>query len=456
MFLTKKHVSRRMVLRGLGSAISLPFLESMIPALATASETRAVPPARLACIEVVHGSAGSTVYGLEHNLWTPADRGSDFELGKILEPMEPFRDYVSIVSGTDCDAANPRSAEEVGADHFRNACVFLTARRPKQTLGSDIYCGTSVDQIYAQKFGQDTPVPSIQLGTERIDPTGPGAYKYSTVYMDSISWATPTTPLPSHFNPRIPFEEMFGTGATPEDRVKRQKLNRSILDGIAADVARLSRNLGARDRSRLDDYLENVREIERRIQTIEAYNKSDVRRELPEAPVGTPDSWDARVKLMTDLIAAGFAGDATRVATLKLGRDVSERVFPESGTKSAFHPASHHGETPKGIEDFAKINRYHVSLLAYFLEKLNNLPDGDGNILDHSLVLYGSAMGDSHVHGHLDVPMLLAGHANGNIRGNQHLRENDGTPQANILLTMMHKLGVELEAVGDSTGTVAI
>ena len=455
MFVSKKHISRRRVLRGMGSVMSLPFLESMIPALASAREA-APPKTRFAAIEVVHGSAGSTVYGRENKLWTPEKVGPDFELGTILEPMEPFRDDITVISGTDCDAANPRSPEEVGADHFRNACVFLTASRPKQTLGSDIYCGTSIDQIYAQRFGQDTPVPSIQLCTERIDPTGPGAYKYSTVYMDSISWSSPTTPLPSHVNPRVPFEEMFGAGATSEERVARQKLNRSILDGIADDVSRLRQNLGARDRGRLDDYLENVREIERRIQAMEAYNSQEVERDIPEAPVGTPDSWDERVKLMADLIAAGFAGGATRVATLKLGRDVSGRVFPESGTKSAFHPASHHGQTPKGIEDFAKINRYHITLLAYFLDKLKNTPDGDGNLLDHSMVLYGSAMGNSHVHAHLDVPMLLAGHANGALKGNLHLREKEGTPQANILLTMMHKLGVDVDSVGDSTGTLAI
>ena len=456
MFITKKHVSRRTVLQGMGSLITLPFLEAMAPAQTPERQIEESRKSRLACIEVVHGCAGSTVLGRRQNLWMPAAEGRDFEFGTIIEPVEPFRDYMTIVSGTDCGAANPISAEEVGADHFRNACVFLTASHPKQTLGSDIYCGTSIDQMYAQEFGQDTPVPSIQLCTEALDPTGPGAYKYSTVYMDTISWSSPTTPLPSNFNPRVPFEEMFGTGGSPEDRVARQRLNRSILDGISRDVARLERNLGARDRNRLNDYLDNVREIERRIEAIEAYNASGAEREVPEAPVGTPDSWDERVKLNMDLMVAGFAGEATRVAALKLGRDVSARVFPESGTDSSFHPASHHGQTPSGVEDFAKINRYHVGLLAYFLEKLQNTPDGDGNLLDHSMILYGSAMADSHVHGHLDVPILLAGHANGALRGNLHVHEKESTPQANILLTMAHKLGVEVDYVGDSTGTVAI
>jgi len=452
MYVPKKTLSRRAILRGMGSAVALPFLEAMVPAFASGAPSLS----RLACIEVVHGSAGSTAYGREQNLWSPAKTGSSFQLGKILEPLEPLREHLTIISGTDCDAANPRSAGEVGADHFRNACVFLTASPPKQTLGSDIYCGTSIDQMYAQRFGQDTPVPSIQLCTEPLDPTGPGAYKYSTVYMDTISWSSPTTPLTSNFNPRVPFEEMFGTGGTPEDRVARLQLNRSILDGIKDDVSRLQKDLGARDRNRLNDYLDNVREIERRIEAVEAYNASGAKRDLPEAPVGTPDSWDDRVKLMADLIAAGFAGEATRVAALKLGRDVSGRVFPDSGSDKPFHPASHHGQTPSNVEEFARINRYHIQLLAYFLDKLKATPDGDGTLLDHSMVLYGSAMGDSHVHGHLDVPMLLAGGASGALQGNQHLREPEGTPQANVLLTMMHKLGVEIDAVGDSTGSISI
>jgi len=457
MFITKKHVSRRTVLRGMGAAVALPFLESMVPAQTPAGRTAAAGrKSRLACIEIVHGSAGSTEYGLKEALWTPAKEGSDFQFGTIIKPLEPLRDYVTIVSHTDCGAAMPLSAEEVGADHFRNAAVFLTAAHPKQTLGSDIHCGTSIDQMYAQRFGQDTPVPSVQLCTEMIDASGPCAYKYSCVYMDTISWSSPITPLPMTLNPRVAFEELFGSGGSQEDRVARQRLSRSILDGITHDVAMLKKDLGARDRERLDNYLDSVREIERRIQAIEKYNASGVKRELPTAPVGVPDSWEELVKLHMDLTVAGFNGDATRVAAIKLGRDVSGRVFPESGTTTPFHPCSHHGETPKGIEDFAKINRYHVGLLAYFLNKLKNTPDGDGNLLDHSMVLYGSGMGDSNVHSHIRVPMLLAGHANGALKGNLHVKCKDGTPQANLLLTMTQKLGLDLDSVGDSTGTIAI
>jgi len=455
MFITKKHISRRTVLRGMGAAVALPFLESMVPAQTALRKTAATPKSRLTCIEVVHGSAGSTDYGVEANLWMPA-KERDFEMPSILKPIEPFRDYLTIVSQTDCAMAMPISAEEVGADHFRSSAVFLTAVHAKQTLGSDFYNGTSIDQIYAQKFGQDTPLPSVQLCTENLDSSGSCGYNYSCVYMDTISWSSPTTPLPMTYNPRVAFEDLFGSGGSPEDRAARRKANRSILDGIAHDVARLRNALDPKDRNRLNGYLENVREIERRIQAIEAYNSSGVRRELPAAPIGVPDSWEELVILMLDLQALAFSADVTRVSTLKMSRDTSNRVFPESGNTTPFHSASHHGETPKGIDEFAKINRYHVSLIVPFLEKLKNTPDGDGNLLDHSMILYGSPMGDSHVHSHKRVPLMLLGHASGQVKGNLHVRCKDETPQANLLLAMLQKLGVQIDEFGDSTGAVAI
>ena len=456
MFLTKKNISRRTVLRGLGSVVALPFLEAMVPAQTPLAQTAATPKSRFAAIEVVHGCAGSTPHGNDVGLWRPLKEGADFEFGRIVEPLESLRDYVTIVSNTDCAGADSMVPEEVGADHFRNAAVFLTAAHPKQTVGADVYCGSSIDQIYAAKHGQDTPLPSIQLCTEVMDASGSCAYKYSCVYMDTISWSSPTTPLPMVYNPRAAFEEIFGLGGSSEERVKRQQMNRSILDSINHDVARLKKDLDVRDNSRLDDYLDSVREIERRIQAIEAHNSSGADRAAPAAPVGVPDSWDEWVKLMMDLKVAAFSADVTRVSALKLGRDVSDRVFPESGVDTPFHSASHHGETDEGIEKYAEINRYHISLVAYFLDRLKNTPDGDGNLLDHSLVLYGSAMGDSHVHAHKMVPTLLAGHASGMVKGNQHVKEVSGTPQANLLLTIMQKLGVEMTEVGDSTGTVSI
>ena len=456
MFVTKKHISRRTVLQGMGAAVALPFLESMVPAATPLRRTAASPMNRLSCIEIVHGSAGSTQWGTEQNLWMPATEGSNFEFSPILKPLESFQDDITIISMMDCHQADPFTPEEVGADHFRSSAVFLTAAHPKQTMGSDVYCGTSIDQLYAQRFGQDTPLPSIQLCTENMDASGSCAFNYSCVYMDTISWSSPTTALPMTLNPRTAFEELFGSGGTPADQALRRKINRSILDGIVHDVARLWKDLNPRDRNRLNSYLENVREIERRIQKIEEYNSSGVERELPAAPVGVPDSWDEHARLMLDLQVLALTAEITRVSTLKLSRDTSNRVFPESGNTTPFHSSSHHQDRPAQITEFATINRYHIGLLSYFLDKLKSTPDGDGNLLDHSLVLYGSGMGNSNVHAHKRVPFLLAGHASGSVKGNLHVKAREETPQANGLLAVVQKLGLNMAELGDSTGPIAI
>jgi len=456
MFITKKHISRRTMLQGMGAAISLPFLEAMVPAQTPLRQTAAAPKSRLACIEVVHGSAGSTEWGTTEGLLIPKKDGRDFDFGMIVKPLESFKDHTTIVSMTDCAQADPLTPEEVGADHFRSAAVFLTGSHPKQTMGSDVYCGTSIDQMYAQKFGQDTPVPSIQFCSENEDASGSCGWMYSCVYMNTISWSSPTTPLPMTLNPRLGFEQLFGSGGSSEDRATRRRLSQSVLDGVTHNVSRLMKDLDARDRNRLNTYLENVREIERRIQAIEKYNASNPARVTPTAPVGVPDSWDEHVKLMMDLMALGFAADTTRVATLKLGRDTSNRVFPESGSSTPFHSASHHQDVPTSILDLAKINRYHIGLLSYFLDKMKKTADGDGSLLDHSLVYYGSAMANSNVHGHKRVPAILVGHASGTVKGNLHVRCKEGTPQSNILLTIVQKLGMNVELIGDSTGSIEI
>jgi hypothetical protein len=456
MFLTQKHLSRRALLRGLGAAVALPFLDSMVPAQTPLGKTAASPRTRFACIEMVHGAAGSTLDGSSKHYWSPEKEGADFEFTQTLQPLEPYRKYLTVISDTDLNPATAQSAAEEGADHFRSSAVFLTAAHPKMTEGSDIHAGISIDQLYAQKFGQDTPLPSIQLCIENVDATGACAYGYACVYADTISWASPSDPLPMTIDPRMAFERLFGDGSTAQERLARQQVDRSILDGIIQDVVRLQKNLGAGDRTRLNDYLENVREIERRIQRIEKYNASGEARAIPEAPLGVPDSYEEHVKLMFDMQALGFMTDVTRVSTFKMSRDVSQRTFPESGVKTPFHSASHHGEVPSKIADFAKINRYHVSLLPYFLEKLRNTPDGDGNLLDHSLILYGSPMGDGSVHNHKRVPLLLLGHANGRLKGNLHVRAADGTPMANAYLSVLHKLGIPAESIGDSTGELSI
>jgi hypothetical protein len=389
--------------------------------------------------------------------WSPTKEGSDFEFTPTLSPLEPFREYVTIVSDTDLNNARALKLSEEGADHTRSSSTFLTAAHPKQTEGSDIYAGTSIDQLFAQKFGQETPLPSLQLCIENVGSlNGACGYGYSCVYANTISWASPTQPLPMEMDPRVAFERLFGDGGTPAERLARRQGDHSILDAITENVTRLRRGLDKSDRNRLNEYLEDVREVERRIQKIEQYNASGEARALPAAPIGVPDSFEEHVKLMFDLQVLGFMTNTTRVSAFKMGRDVSSRVYPDSGVKTPFHALSHHGENPDNIAEFAKLNRYHVGMVPYFLEKLRNTPDGEGSLLDHSLVLYGSPMGDSNVHEHKRLPLFLAGHANGRVKGNLHLRTPQGTPMANVLLTMLNRLGMELGSFGDSTGEVAI
>jgi hypothetical protein len=454
VFIDKKHISRRTVLKGMGVTVALPLLDAMVPARTAWAKTVA-GKVRLACIEMVHGSAGATTFGAAKNMWSPAAVGREFDLTPTsLISLEPYREYLTIVSNTDVRNAEAFEAPEIGGDHFRSSAVFLTQAHPLQTKGSNVRAGTSMDQYYAQRFGQDTAIPSMQLCIETVDQAGGCSYGYSCVYTDTISWAGPGDPLPMIRDPRVVFDQLFGIGATPEERALRRVEDRSILDTITASVARLKRDLGAADRARLSDYLDDVREIERRIQKVEAQNTSGDPRELPGAPAGVPDSFAEHVKLMFDLQAVAFASDITRVFSFKLGRDASSRAYPESGVKTGFHPASHHQEREDRIADFAKINTYHVSLMPYFLEKLKNTPDGDKNLLENTMVLYGSPMGNSNVHNHKRCPLFLAGHAGGTLKGNLHLKAADGTPMANVMLTLMHNLGLDdVQQFGDATGT---
>jgi hypothetical protein len=407
---------------------------------------------------MVHGSAGSTTVGAEKNLWAPALEGSKFDLTpSSLAPLESYRDYLTIVSNTDVRNAEAFEAREVGGDHFRSSAVFLTQAHPKQTESSDVKVGISLDQLYAQKFGQDTPIPSMQLCIENVDQSGGCAYGYACVYTDTISWAAENEPLPMVRDPRVAFDQLFGDGATEAERAARRKTDSSILDWIVGEVANMKKALGPADRRRLDEYLDDVREIERRIQRVEARNLSGETRELPGAPVGVPDSFEEHVKLMFDLQAIAFASDITRVFSFKMGRDGSGRVFPGSGVTGGFHGMSHHGGTEARVLQFEKINRYHVGLIPYFLEKLKNTPDGEGNLLDHSLVIYGSPMGDSNMHNHKRCPLFFAGHANGYLAGNKHIKAADGTPMANALLSVAHGLGMsDLKSFGDSTGALKL
>lgn len=458
MFISKKHLSRRTMLRGMGATVALPFLDAMVPAQTPLRRTAAARKTRLAAIEMVHGAAGCSVEGLAKHYWSPRTEGADFDFTLSLAPLEPLREYITVISDTDLVNAEALSASEVGGDHNRSSSVFLTASRPKQTEGSDFHAGVSLDQIYAQRHGQDTALPSIQLCIENVGSiSGSCGYGYSCVYSTAISWASATMPLPSERDPRVLFERLFGHGATAAERVARRRRDLTILDTIRERVARLQQDLGPSDRSRLSEYLDSVQEMERRLQNVERRNLNEASRELPDAPIGVPDSFEEHAKLMFDLQVLAFATDVTRVSSFKMGRDVSARVYPGSGVTTPFHALSHHSEKSVTIEEFARLNRYHVGVAAYFLEKLRSTPDGDGNLLDHSLVLYGSPMADGNRHSHKQLPLFLAGHANGQLKGNLHLKAPRSTPMANVLLTALHKLGVDdIDRIGDSTGTLAL
>jgi hypothetical protein len=453
MIITKKHISRRTVLRGMGVTLALPFLDAMVPANTLLAKTAAAGKIRLSCIEQVHGSAGATKIGAEKNLWSPAQVGKSFDLTPTsLSPLEPYREYLTIVSNTDVRNAEAFAPNEIGGDHFRSSAVFLTQAHPKQTEGSDVLVGPSLDQLYAQKFGQDTAIPSMQLCIENVDQSGGCAYGYACVYTDTISWADAETPLPMIRDPRYAFDQLFGVGATPAERAARRRADKSILDWMTTEVSRLRNTLGPSDRARLDSYLDDIREIERRIARIEAQNSTGEPRELPGAPAGVPDSFTEHVKLMYDLQALAFAADITRVFSFKTGRDGSARVYPESGVNLPFHPASHHGEREERVMQFAAINRYQVGLLPYFLEKLKSIKEGESNLLDNTVIIYGSPMGNSNVHNHKRCPLFLVGKGGGMMKGGLHLKAPDGTPMANVFMTIADGLNLDLKTFGDSTG----
>ena len=449
---------RRTFLQGMGATVALPFLDAMVPVGMKARRFAPTERTRFVAIEMVHGAAGCNELGAKLNLWSPAATGKALDLSPTaLSPLEKYREYLTIVSNTDCREAEPVTPKEIGGDHFRSSAVFLTQSHPRQTEGSDVRVGTSLDQMYAQRYGQETPIPSMQLCIENVDQAGGCAYGYACVYTDSISWASPTDPLPVIRDPRVAFEKLFGVGGTNAERAQRRRSRRSILDWVAKEMTSLQSTLGADDRSRLDRYLTDIREVERRIQRIEARNTSGEPRDLPEAPAGVPDSFGEHVKLMFDIQALAFAADITRVFSFKMGRDGSSRVYPESGVDKPFHPASHHGGNEKGVKDFHMINKYHVGMLPYFLDKLKSISEGDATLLDKTMIVYGSPMADSNLHSHRRCPLVLLGGANGKLEGNLHVKAGEGTPMANALLGVAHNLGMDdVKSFGDSTGVLAV
>jgi hypothetical protein len=445
MVITKKHISRRAVLRGAGVALALPLLDSMVPAQTPLVKTAAVPKPRFTGIFVPHGMAPG--------YWIPD--GPTLEAGKfpfILKPLEPFKDHTVVLSGMWSKSAEPPPGV-TGADHWV-AAAFMCADKPKKTTGADIQDGTTVDQVIAKRIGQETLIPSLQLAIE-----DPGANSsncgegYSCAYTNSISWSSPNTPLPMELNPQVVFERMFGEGGSAEERKIRREQDRSILDSISQSLNRFKKDLGSSDRAKLDEYTDDIRELERRLD-IAKKATGTVTSEGVVVPTGIPESFDEHIKLHFDLQVLAFKADITRVSTLLYARDLTGRAYPASDVPSlSFHGGSHHAENPERIAEYSKLNQYHIKCLAYYADKLQKTPDGDGTLLDHSLVLYGTNMGDSNQHLHYDVPHILLGGANGKLKGGRHLAFPTKTiTTGNLLLSILKIYGIQMDEFGDSTG----
>ncbi len=438
MFVTKKHLPRRTFLRGMGVTLALPLLDSMVPALSAQTKTAASPVTRLGFVYVPHGAI--------MDKWTPAAEGAGFEFSPILKPLEPFRDRLNIVSGLHHKAA------DTTAVHSLSPTTWLSGVRPKPKQGVDAFAGITADQIAAQHIGQETMLPSLELATEdHSGLLGACDRDYGCIYMNTLSWRTPTTPLPMEINPRKVFERMFGQGGSAADRQARSNEDRNILDAISQQAADLQRKLGPRDRTTMGEYLENVREIERRIQKV-SVDQATSELELPPEPAGIPYDFEKHIMLMYDLLALAYQANVTRVATFMVAREVSNRTYPQVGVHDGHHATSHHQNKPEKIEKLVRIQNYHVTLFSRFLDKMRNTPDGDGSLLDHSVILYGSNMSNSNLHNHYPLPNLVAGGAAERMKGGRHIKCADHTPMTNLLLAVLDKAGVRQDKLGDSTG----
>ena len=437
MLIDKKHLPRRTFLRGTGVVLSLPLLDAMVPALMAQSKTAAKPVSRLGFIYIPHGAI--------MDQWTPKTEGKDFEFTRILKPLEPFRNQVNVVSGLHHRAA------DTTAVHSLSPTTWLSGVRPKPTQGADAYAGVTADQIAAEHIGQDTLLPSLELATEdHSGLLGECDRDYGCIYMNTLSWRTHTTPMPMEINPRKVFERLFGQGGTAADRAARNQEDQSILDAVTGEASDLKRTLGPKDRTTMNDYMDNVREIERRIQRASTFHEAAVT--LPDEPVGIPYSFEEHIKLMYELLALAYQANITRVGSFMVAREVSNRTYPQVGVPDGHHATSHHQNKPEKIEKLVKIQLYHIGLFADFVKKLQETPDGDGSLLDHSVLLFGSNMSNSNLHNHFPLPNVVVGGAAGRMKGNQHIRCEDHTPMTNLLLAMLDKGGVPLDKLGDSTG----
>jgi Protein of unknown function (DUF1552) len=424
----------------MGVSIALPLLDSMVPAATALAQSAAAPRSRFCGIYVPHGAT--------MDKWTPATEGTGFALPETLEPLDKLRGRLNIVTNLAHPMAGGKGSD-AGADHARSAAVFLSGAHPEK---GTVHSGRTIDQVLADHIGQETPLPSVEVALEEVALNcGAG---YGCAYYNTISWRTPTLPLPMENSPQVVFERLFGDGSNAALRLTRKQQDRSILDAVTAKIARLNGRVDASDRIRLGEYLDNIREIERRIQRATEQSAKNI--EVPPAPVGIPEAFEDHIKLMFDLQVLAYQAEITRISTMMYARDTSGSVYPGSGVRDGFHTASHHSNVRTRMDTFAQINKYHVRMLGYFLEKLHATPDGDGTLLDHSVVLYGSSMSNGNQHDHDPLPILVAGGASGQLKGGRHLTFPPHTPMSNLMLSLLDKLGVHQDQFGDSTGRLEI
>ena len=436
MIITRKALPRRTFLRGMGATVALPLLDAMVPAMTALAQTAAAPVRRLGFVYMP--------MGCDLPRWTPP--GSSLtELSPALQSLAPVVDHLTVISNLELKNAYPGT-------HATSNAAFLSAAKAKWTESTDYYLGTTVDQIAAKQIGHQTLLPSLELAMDLLQTVGQCDNGYACVYQNNLSWSSPTTPLPAEAHPRIVFERLFGEGGSATERRAALRRRASLLDWVRDDTARLQKRLGSDDRTRVEQYLETIREVERRIQKAEA----DTDGPLPDLdrPLGVPAAYADHARLMFDLQVLAMQGDVTRVITFQLARETSTRTYNEIGVSDPHHPLTHHGNDPAKVARMAKINAFHVSLFAYYLEKLKATPDGSGSLLDHSLILYGSGMGDPNVHNHVDLPIVVAGGGAGRVKGGRHIKYAEPTPLANLHLTLLEKVGVRLDAFADSKGKV--
>lgn len=437
-YITKKSLPRRTFLKGIGASLALPLLDAMIPAATASVKVSSLRVPRLGYVFMP--------MGCDESRWTPQSENTLEKLSPILDSLQPVRDKITVMTNMELRPAYPGS-------HATSNSAFLSAARAKVTESTDYYLGTTADQVAAKQIGQQTQLPSLELAMDLMQTVGQCDNGYACVYQNNLSWSSPTTPLPAEAHPRLVFENLFGEGGTPEDRRASLRERASLLDSIAEDMNRLKRDLGTRDRARVSEYLDSIREVERRIQKAEADSMDNPLPDL-DRPMGVPAAYADHARLMFDLQLLAYQGDITRVITFQIARETSNRTYPEIGVPDPHHPLSHHGDNPDKIARMAKINAFHVSLFAEYLQKLQNTPEGEGSLLDNMALLYGSGIGNPNVHNHTNLPIIVAGGAASGMKGNRHIRYDKSTPLANLHLTLLDKAGVRLDRFGDSNGMI--